>query len=57
MFLFFNRFIISLEELLDGEDMAPCPSCTLRIRIIFDEDSLPALKEPTEEDDETKSEQ
>jgi hypothetical protein len=24
-------------ELWDGEDVAPCPSCTLRIRIIYDE--------------------
>lgn len=29
--------------MLDGEDIANCPSCTLRIRVIFDSDSLPAL--------------
>ena len=39
-----DKFTISLEELYDGEDIATCPSCTLRIRVIFDEDSLPALK-------------
>jgi hypothetical protein len=29
-----------LEELLDGEDIAHCPSCTLKIRIIYDDDYL-----------------
>ena len=27
-----------------GEDIAPCPSCTLKIRVIFDEDCLPPLR-------------
>lgn len=36
-----DKFSISLEELLDGEEIATCPSCTLRIRIIFDDDKLP----------------
>eukprot|EP01041_Mallomonas_annulata_P000656 gene655-1268_t len=36
-----DKFSISLEELLDGEDIATCPSCTLRIRVIFDIDKLP----------------
>ena len=49
-----DRFIISLEELLDGEDIAPCPSCTLRIRVIFDEESLPALKESTTDQEANK---
>ena len=40
-----DQFNISLEELYDGEDIATCPSCTLRIRVIFDEESLPPLKE------------
>jgi hypothetical protein len=39
-----DKFVISLEDLLDGEEIAPCPSCTLRIRVIFDEDKLPQLK-------------
>jgi diphthamide biosynthesis protein 3 len=45
------RFVISLEELLDGEDIASCPSCTLRIRVIFDEDKLPALIENEDADE------
>ncbi len=36
-----DRFVISLDELLDGDDVASCPSCTLRIRVIYDIDALP----------------
>lgn len=43
-----------MEELYDGEDIGTCPSCTLRIRIIFDEDNLPALKESTDCDEESE---
>lgn len=53
-----DKFSISLEELLDGEDVANCPSCTLRIRVIFDEDSLPELREENDDstcEDETPS--
>jgi len=44
-----DQFSISLGELHDEEDIALCPSCTLRIRVIFDLDLLPEL--PPEEDD------
>ena len=40
-----DKFSITLEELHDGEDVGLCPSCTLRIRVIYDADSLPELKE------------
>jgi diphthamide biosynthesis protein 3 len=36
-------FEISLEELHDGEDVAPCPSCSLKIRVLFEESELPPL--------------
>jgi len=39
-----DKFSISLEELHEGEDIATCPSCTLRIRVIFDVESLPPLE-------------
>lgn len=48
-----DKFSISLEELLDGEEIANCPSCTLRIRVIFDEDILPVsllMQKEVEED-------
>ena len=35
-----DRFVITLNQLLAGEDVAECPSCTLKIRIIFQKDDL-----------------
>jgi diphthamide biosynthesis protein 3 len=46
-----DKFSISLEELHDGDDIALCPSCTLRIRVIFDEDSLPPLRSSEQGED------
>uniref|UniRef100_A0A2A4J4Q4 Diphthamide biosynthesis protein 3 n=1 Tax=Heliothis virescens TaxID=7102 RepID=A0A2A4J4Q4_HELVI len=31
-----DRFQISKEELLDGEELATCPSCSLVVRVIYD---------------------
>jgi diphthamide biosynthesis protein 3 len=47
-----DKFCILLEELWDGEDIAKCPSCTLRIMVIFDEEDLPELPPEDDEDDE-----
>jgi diphthamide biosynthesis protein 3 len=47
-------FRITLEELHDGEDIAKCPSCTLRIMVVYDIDDLPPL--PTEEDNDNEDE-
>ena len=41
-----DLFEISLEELHDGEDIAPCPSCSLKIRVLYDEADLPPLEGP-----------
>jgi len=38
-----DKFQICLEELWDGGDIALCPSCTLRIRVIFEKKDLPPL--------------
>jgi len=38
-----DKFRITLEDLWDGEDVAKCPSCTLRIMVIYEEDDLPPL--------------
>jgi diphthamide biosynthesis protein 3 len=48
-----DLFRISLEELFDGEDVAKCPSCTLRIRVIYDLEDLPEI---LVDDDSTGSE-
>ena len=45
-----DKFRITLEELWDGEDIATCPSCTLRISVIYDEEDLPHLPEECFED-------
>jgi diphthamide biosynthesis protein 3 len=44
-----DMFKIYLEELWDGEDIAKCPSCTLRIQVIFEQEDLPEL--PPDDDD------
>lgn len=46
-----DKFSISLEALWDGEDIATCPSCTLRIEIIYDEEDLPPLREDDDDGD------
>ena len=35
-----DRFRITLDQLLHGEDIAECPSCSLQIRIIFQREDL-----------------
>lgn len=47
-----DKFTISLEALWDGEDVATCPSCTLRIEVIYDEEDLPPLR--NDDDDESE---
>eukprot|EP00970_Alexandrium_tamarense_P020101 scaffold14846_cov207-Alexandrium_tamarense.AAC.1 len=45
-----DKFSITLEALWDGEDIATCPSCTLRIEIIYEESDLPPLPDDEEDD-------
>ena len=35
-----DRFQITMDQLKAGENIAECPSCTLRIRVIFDAEDL-----------------
>lgn len=35
-----DRFEISIEDLEIGEEIATCPSCSLFIKVVYDEDSL-----------------
>ena len=51
-----DKFTISLEALWDGEDIATCPSCTLRIEIIYDEEDLPPLRNDDDSDDDDDEE-
>mmetsp|Transcript_18847 Transcript_18847/g.71345 ORF Transcript_18847/g.71345 Transcript_18847/m.71345 type:complete len:84 (+) Transcript_18847:129-380(+) len=36
-------FRIFLEELHDGESIAPCDSCTLKLRVLYKPEELPPL--------------
>ena len=36
-----DRFEIALYDLMDGEDIGVCPSCSLMIRVIFEVVSIP----------------
>mmetsp|Transcript_36769 Transcript_36769/g.72317 ORF Transcript_36769/g.72317 Transcript_36769/m.72317 type:complete len:89 (+) Transcript_36769:78-344(+) len=48
-----DNFYILLEDMVDNdEDIATCPSCTLRIRIIYDDGDLPELTEESSDSDE-----
>jgi len=38
-----DLFEITLEELHDGEDIALCPSCSLKVRVLYEESDLPAI--------------
>ncbi|THD27562.1 CSL zinc finger domain-containing protein [Fasciola hepatica] len=35
-----DQFQITKDDLLGGDDIAQCPSCSLYIRVIYDMDSL-----------------
>jgi len=51
-----DKFSITLEELWDGEDIALCPSCTLRIMVIYEEEDLPAIPDDMYTDEEEEEE-
>lgn len=52
-----DKFRITLEDLWDGEDIAKCPSCTLRIMVIYEESDLPELPPEEEGEDNDESEE
>lgn len=35
-----DKFRVTISDLMNGEDIAECPSCTLRIKVIFDKEDL-----------------
>lgn len=51
-----DRFRIALEDLWDGEDIATCPSCTLRIMVIYEEEDLEPLPEESESEPDDEKE-
>jgi len=51
-----DLFEIALEDLYDGEDIALCPSCSLKLRVLYDEDSLPELDDYSTDDEDVEGE-
>ena len=45
-----DDFVISLKDLLEGEEVAKCPSCTLQIKIIYDPEDVEAFEISEESD-------
>ena len=39
-----DKFMVTLQLLHEDYDIATCPSCSLRIRVIFDTEQLPRLE-------------
>ena len=48
-----DRFMITLEELEQGEEVATCPSCSLIVKVIYDPDDLPEV--PPTSNEKTKT--
>nr|KAK5441717.1 Diphthamide biosynthesis protein 3 [Exophiala xenobiotica] len=46
-----DRFEIAIADLRDGQDVAVCPSCSLMIRVIFDEADLPEEEEVQQQEE------
>ncbi|XP_065182757.1 diphthamide biosynthesis protein 3-like [Sycon ciliatum] len=43
-----DQFQITKEELVAGEDVATCPSCSLIVRVIYDAEDFAAASEAVE---------
>ncbi|XP_053679378.1 diphthamide biosynthesis protein 3 [Anopheles nili] len=43
-----DRFQISREELVAGEEIATCPSCSLIVKVIYDPDTFAAEQDEVE---------
>eukprot|EP01113_Clastostelium_recurvatum_P041065 TRINITY_DN6474_c0_g1_i1.p2 TRINITY_DN6474_c0_g1~~TRINITY_DN6474_c0_g1_i1.p2 ORF type:complete len:107 (-),score=29.45 TRINITY_DN6474_c0_g1_i1:131-412(-) len=44
-----DKFRITVDELMDGEEIARCPSCSLIIRVIYSPDQF-VVEEDTQDD-------
>jgi len=40
-----DRFVITVDQLMDGEEIARCPSCSLQIKVIYDPEELEEMFE------------
>jgi len=46
-----DKFRITKEALIDGEEIATCPSCSLRIRVIYNADDFKREESEPEDED------
>jgi len=46
-----DKFFISLADLKNGEEIAKCPTCSLRIRVIYDPNQFAEDDEEENEED------
>jgi len=46
-----DKFFITRDQLIDGEEEARCPSCSLVIRVIYDPEDFEAEEEESSSDD------
>ena len=44
-----DKFVITLDQIKDGEEIAKCPSCSLTIKVIYDAGSYEEYKKLAEE--------
>eukprot|EP00049_Salpingoeca_infusionum_P018627 m.358042 g.358042 ORF g.358042 m.358042 type:complete len:86 (-) comp18021_c0_seq1:2284-2541(-) len=44
-----DKFEITREELIDGEDIARCPGCSLLVRVIYDPEDFEEEEDEAEE--------
>jgi len=49
-----DRFQITKEELMAGEDVATCPSCSLIVKVIYDLEQFVSEQEETQTKEDTK---
>jgi len=50
-----DRFLITVDELFDGEEIAHCPSCSLRIKVLYDPDDFVDEDDAEDEGEEVDS--
>ncbi|GAB0086154.1 DPH3 homolog [Sergentomyia squamirostris] len=50
-----DRFEISKEELMAGEETATCPSCSLIVKVIYDPEMFRAKEDEVELDEKLKN--
>lgn len=51
-----DRFVITKEDLSNGEEIARCPSCSLLLKVIYDPEDFARESEDDEEENDDENE-